>query len=533
MPQRIGRVATTGIQEGGWLLEILDAGEDPEMVARFVDLFGGHLEASVVARLGAWAASGMRSHVQRVLGRWQSQLDSLSNQRDRLREREKFLAALQNPTDEDTETLGRVAAELRYIAGRVVQARGQDTLGALEALGLLPNYTLFDDTVSLEVSLWRPNTPIDSADEQSRSFTVEASDYARPASAAIRELAPGNYFYVDAHRVRIDAVDNGTEHEPAHTLWRFCPACAWASRDASETVNACPRCGTSGVKDQGSVLTVLPLRVVSSTELETSARVSDDSEDRDREWHEVITTVDIDPNDIVVAHLHAKTTFGVESARAARIRYLNLGLHASRGGLTCNVRIDGHSAPASLFRVCRHCGGVFGIRGDPRDEGDPKHHRAWCKVRTGARAEHWDHLALVHELVTEAVRILLPVAEFEAQERILSFQAALLLGLRDSFGGDPSHLRVLQTDFPAPGQEPHIRNRFVVVHDTIPGGTGYLPRLADPRTAPTDPEAIRRADYDMRMPDPRPARLPSVPLCCCQPSRDPAREQGGRAGHAR
>ena len=228
------------------------------------------------------------------------------------------------------------------------------------------------------------------------------------------------------------------------------------------------------------MLTVLPMRVVSSTERETSARVSDDSEERDQEWHEVITTVDIDPTDITAAHLHTGTTFGVESARAARIRYLNLGLHASRGGLTRNVRIDGHDAPAALFRVCRHCGGVFGIRGDPRDDNDPNHHRSWCKVRTGARVEHWDHLALVHELVTEAVRILLPVAEFEAQERILSFKAALLLGLRDSFGGDPSHLRVLQTDFPATGQDPDIRNRFVVVHDTVPGGTGYLPRLADP-----------------------------------------------------
>ena len=143
-------------------------------------------------------------------------------------------------------------------------------------------------------------------------------------------------------------------------------------------------------------------------------------------------------------------------------------------------RINGYDTPTSLFRVCRHCGGVFGIRGDARNDQDPNHHRSWCKVRSGARKEQWDHLALVHELVTEAVRILLPVAEFEAQERVSSFKAALLLGLRDSFGGDPSHLRVLQTDFPAPGPDPDIRNRFVVVHDTVPGGTGYLPRLADP-----------------------------------------------------
>ncbi|MGI8901901.1 MAG: DEAD/DEAH box helicase [Nocardioides sp.] len=480
LPRTIGQLAATGLQPGGWMSVILEAGQDSELVSRFVRLFGSHLDAGVADRLASWAATDMRPHVERVIDRWRSHIQALANQRDRLREREKPLASLANPTAEDIETLGRIVAELRYVAGRINRAKGQDTLGALEALGLLPNYTLFDDTVTLEVSLWRPNDAHDPGDEQSRRFVSDGAEYARAASVAIRELAPGNYFYVNAHRVRIDAVDNGTEHEPAHSLWRFCPACAWATPDAAATVAACPRCGSPGVADQGSILTVLPMRVVSSTEREISARVGDDSEDRDREWHEVVTTVDIAPEDITAAFLHTKTVFGIEAARAARIRYLNVGLHASRSGQTRQVRIDGYDAAAALFTVCRHCGGVFGIRGDTRDEHDPNHHRSWCKVRSGARKEQWDNLVLAHELVTEAVRILLPVAEFEAVERVLSFKAALLLGLRDSFGGDPSHLRVLQTDFPAPGAEPDSRNRFVVVHDTVPGGTGYLPRLADP-----------------------------------------------------
>ena len=126
-------------------------------------------------------------------------------------------------------------AELRYTASRIIRAKSQDTLGALESLGLLPNYTLFDDTVTLEVNLWGPNDGYDPGDEQSKRFTSRAEEYTRPASIAIRELAPGNYFYVDAHRVRIDSVDNGTESEPAHATWRFCPSCAWASADVSTT----------------------------------------------------------------------------------------------------------------------------------------------------------------------------------------------------------------------------------------------------------------------------------------------------------
>ena len=235
------------------------------------------------------------------------------------------------------------------------------------------------------------------------------------------------------------------------------------------------RSGRSGI-----VLSVLPLRIVSSTERETTARVGDDNDERDRIFHELRTYVDVDPEDITRAWLHGNpnTVFGVEVARAATIRYLNLGL--SPGAQPRSVRIAGGDAQAGLFTVCRHCGGVLGIRGDARDPSDPAHHRTWCKVRSGARKENWDSLALVHELRTEAVRILLPIAEFEYVERLASFKAALMLGLRDSFGGDPAHLRVIESDFPAAGGEPGDRNRFVVLHDTVPGGTGYLPRLADP-----------------------------------------------------
>ena len=239
------------------------------------------------------------------------------------------------------------------------------------------------------------------------------------------------------------------------------------------------------------------MRVVSSTEPEVSARVGDDSEDRDSEWHEVITTVDIDPEDITAAYMHTTTVFGVESASAARIRYLNLGLLAARSGQSRQVRIDGYDTAASLFTVCRHCWWVFGVRGDSRDDDDPNHHRSWCKVRSGARKPQWDQLVLAHELVTEAVRILLPVAEFEADEQVLSFKAALLLGLRDSFGGDPTHLKVLTTEFPAPGDEVETRNQFVVLHDTVPGGTGYLPAPGGSRPAAEHSHPSRGAHHDL------------------------------------
>ena len=480
MPKTIGGLATNGLQAGGWLSVVLEAGQAPEMVARFVSLFGRHLDTLVATRLAEWAAADMRPHVEHVIERWQGRVKVLSNQRDRLQKRAKDLDDVETPTTDEQETHGRLLAELRYVARRITRTRNEDTLGALEALGLMPNYTLFDESVTLEVNLWQPNPAYDPAKEQSRRFISDGAEYVRPAAMAIRELAPGNYFYVNAHRVRIDAVDNGTEHEPAHSTWRFCPVCAWATADAEAAHAVCPRCGSPGVADQGSLLTVLPMKVVTSTEKELSARTGDDSDDRDREFHDVVTTVDIAPDDIIAAYMHTSQVFGVEATQSAVIRYLNLGMQGGGGGAAQQVRIDGRDEPAALFTVCSYCGGVQGVRGNGKDPDDPLHHRAWCLVRSGARKPRWDRVALSHQLVTEAVRILLPVAEFEADERVLTFKALLLLGLRDSFGGDPSHFSVLNTEFPAPGGEDGSRNQFVVIHDRVPGGTGYLTRLADP-----------------------------------------------------
>ena len=78
-------------------------------------------------------------------------------------------------------------------------------------------------------------------------------------------------------------------------------------------------------------------------------------------FHEVRTYVDVDPDDITRAWLHGNpnTVFGVEVARAATIRYLNLGLSpgaaATRGADRGRRRPGGpvHGLPP-LRRRARH-----------------------------------------------------------------------------------------------------------------------------------------------------------------------------------
>ena len=64
----------------------------------------------------------------------------------------------------------------------------------------------------------------------------------RPAASALSELAPGNHFYADGYRVRIEKIDMAVNPiEP----WRFCDRCDCAMPLAqARDMKTCPMCGS-------------------------------------------------------------------------------------------------------------------------------------------------------------------------------------------------------------------------------------------------------------------------------------------------
>ncbi len=68
------------------------------------------------------------------------------------------------------------------------------------------------------------------------------------------------------------------------------------------------------------------------------------------------------------------------------------------------------------------------------------------------------------------------MAAIEGAEQYLhSFIAALQLGLKKKFGGQVEHLRVMSYAEPIGNTE--AKRRYLVVYDSVPGGTGYLHEL--------------------------------------------------------
>ncbi|MGH3644084.1 MAG: DUF1998 domain-containing protein, partial [Mycobacterium sp.] len=102
-------------------------------------------------------------------------------------------------------------------------------------------------------------------------------------------------------------------------------------------------------------------------------------------------------------------------------------------------------------------------------------HRPWCAYRN-ASTENVRKLALARTLRTEGVVVQLPpdlpVGDPFA---VPSLVAALQAGLREHLGGAPDHLAFER--LPGDGTASH---EAILIHDIVPGGTGYLAELADP-----------------------------------------------------
>jgi hypothetical protein len=464
MPPKIGLVSGAGRAPGAWLGEVVTASAVPEAphVSEFLALFGTHLRDETAAALREFATVGLAGEVDRALAGWKARYDDLGRRRDRLKASIERLEQRPDPDDPDQRELRRLRGERYAVIVLLRELREESTLQALEGLGLLPNYTLIDDAATLEAVLW--------SHTEDGGFSGLRLVYQRPAAIALTEFAPGNSFYAHQRRLVIDGLEIGTASEPLYLWWRLCPECAFGAPEASRrTWTVCPRCRHAGIADSGARHQLLELRRVFSSDSDERTRVFDETDERERRHYQVLTTVDVDPGAIERAWQHRRVTFGMEYARVATIRSINFGPAGRHGE---QVRVAGVPLEPPRFRTCRLCGAVTGAREPGRTD-----HRGWCLTRSG-RNEDWDHPVPYHQVETEAVRLLMPVAAFEVEERLASFKAALLLGLRLDFGGEPQHLAVAATDYPGSGGPG--RRRLLVLHDTVPGGTGYLGRIADP-----------------------------------------------------
>lgn len=473
MPRQLGGLLSGGMADGAWLRTCVTAVQSRagELSTAFLDLYGGELDAAQRAAVEEFGCRGLEATAAQAVVDWDTQTGEISTRLAVLAEVIKDLSAQGHLDDQQTEDRRRCSGESRALRAQRRRLGDEDRFAGLARIGLLPNYNLHDDATTLDVHLWWQSPADDGGANSQKDRSTEAIDlsYERTSSGALTELAPGAYFYAEGKRVEIDAVEVGPPGQPLWRTWRLCPSCGYGRANAESGGSPCPRCGSNAVTDAGSMHKVLPLQRVSAVHRLDEALIDDDDDERTRTFFSKVTAVDIEPSDVRSAWRLADRTFGAEYARRATIRTLNFGIADAGGG---EIEVAGQLLTAARFRTCAHCGVVHKRRVDPARV----RHRGFCATRRST-PERWEELVLSHELVTQAVRLLLPVSMLEVQTQLVSFMGAVMLGLRRDFGGDPQHLAIITSSMRDGDGQMH---RFLVLHDTVPGGTGYLDRFGEP-----------------------------------------------------
>jgi ATP-dependent helicase YprA (DUF1998 family) len=461
----------------GDLIAFAENGADSHL-DRFLSSFDSLVPASVTS-LRAWASqvagepatSGLAAHLYQASRRWVQAVDELQHRRlavqQALPELER-IAELPAASDEDQRAVRSARAALAMTGNDLRRLQGEYWIGVLEEFGILPNYTLLDDGVVLDVSLtW--------IDPETQEFRSEPTHYQRSSANALREFAPGATFYARGLEILIDAVDLGTDDSAIQPM-AFCPDCGFATRLAAvgtpAPLTTCPRCGSAGLSGSEQHLDVVELTRVSAEMRRDEAVIGDRNDERKRERFSIAVAADIDPAHVARKWYVNGYDFGAKYLRRMDIRWVNLGRQSGHG--TTRL-IAGGEEPAPLFRVCEGCGVLDrSSRSNRSDE-----HRAWCRYRK-AHDEHARGIALTRTLTTQGTVIRLPLSVTLGDGfAIPSLAAALLLGLHEQIGGSPDHIDIAQISEPVSGEN-GATSEALLLHDVVPGGTGYLAELADP-----------------------------------------------------
>lgn len=373
-------------------------------------------------------------------------------------------------TDEEYQRRERDLTRDRIEINRLIRS-GIDDVPVIKFLtdkGILPNYAFPEEGVKLTSILSRRNDGAVPRDEDG----LLHMEYSRPASSALSEFAPGQYFYANGRQVQIERIEIGKEDLDR---WTFCPACSHVTpRIEGVQSHACPKCGDEMWSDVGSARDVVQLKSVIAIDSEEKAAIRDGDQRDQRQFDRVLMPVHA-PEDITASWFtsgETGTPFGFEFLPRCTFRDFNFGPRSTLPG----PQIAGERRMAQPFRICRHCGS---LQGPPRAEDDRGTHPPNCLVMRDQDLprDQWEtDVFLMRKFDTEAVRIVIPVVGDAENDDLKSFVAAINLGMRRHFAGKVDHIRSTIFEARLNGM---TTVRSLYLYDSVPGGSGYLRQIAE------------------------------------------------------
>jgi DEAD/DEAH box helicase domain-containing protein len=446
----------------------------------FLGRFGTEVRTDTRIRFQAEAeAERLAARIRDAAAEFGDQLKGIETARRRLTDQKKELAEA-----EDQAGSRKVERELRILRARALVLNRTSALEVLTEHGLLPNYAFPERGVRLTGAVYNEHRG-----EEDATISL---DITRPAAVAIRELAPRNIFYTHGHQFEIQQLSLGSQVQPLVRQWAVCGKCGHMrlaeELEKPEAKVACPQCGYD--KQQQSQLDRSQWKLflnfprsgaVSYMEYYDSLS-GDRAEERDQRYYRLVHSFDQTSGGISGAVGTEGDPFGLEFRSALALRQVNTGLAETPQGFHFGVE---QKVPEFGFPVCRDCGVVAD---SDAGMGEVEHRKSCAgrkrteKAYREGRSEsgyRWERVYLYRELESEAIRLLLP-PDVESED-IETLRACLFLGLRLHFRGSPGHLLIEPQILPDHKQG--IRRHYLVIMDAVPGGTGFLKSLFEPKHA--------------------------------------------------
>ncbi|NCC60224.1 MAG: DEAD/DEAH box helicase [Verrucomicrobiae bacterium] len=449
------------------LLDFVEENRD-DLFSGFIGLFPGYLSPESESHLDHFAhgSNQEESLGYKIVSGLQAKLKERTAFKSRIQRMTTLIKRKMNDPAKDKnydDDLREMQLEKRGLQELVKNINSKNIFNFFTDEGLLPNYAFPEQGVTLHSVIYRKKSLVQDGSSHYETFSFE---YERAAASALHDLAPNSTFYAGKRRVTVDQVDLKLSETE---IWRLCSDCAHAELGGETSSSACPRCGSTMWPDEGRKRRMLRLRQVFATTPDYSSRISDDSDERDPIFHVRQMLVDYEPHDIQDAYRldTDETVFGYEFLGKATFRDINFGPYRDDGD---TFTVAGEERSRYGFWICEHCGKV------QNKKEEIQHSRDCPSRKPDNPANKVECVYLYREFQSEAIKILLPIIGGSGSEDTLhSFVAALHLGLKKQFKGNISHLSI--TKHSEPILDTNLRKQFLVLYDTVPGGTGYLKQL--------------------------------------------------------
>ena len=347
--------------------------------------------------------------------------------------------------------------------------------------GLLPNYAFPETGVKMSASILGS---VPKGEDEGKQAEIKDFELVRSAGAALKDLAPGNHFYFDGMKLTVNGINTSDwNSEYGLVRKRFCSKCDCIEDDRTGLPHSCPKCGDPSFGSAANSHLFVNLKDVKVNQKLKDTILDDSTDERETESYMTSFHFGFNTNSTAVSYGMKQIPFGIEYVKDVKLFEANLG--EANANHANNVVIRNTRVPVHGFVTCKYCGktvtnpGLVALKS--MEDQLKEYHYPYCKHKdkpyTDRPDDYFAEVFLSREMHTEAIKILLPVQAIDSEATVAMFKAGLNLGLKKYFRGNPSHISMREyTEF---NRSTERFDNYVVMYDTIPGGTGYLSKLFD------------------------------------------------------